>query len=1131
MIAGGAALAQVSEVATVPRRGERIVHKEIQTLALSLGTGVLVCLWSTAVAAAEPADPSSASRPQVGSVNQAVGLVEGFANPPMSARPRAWWHWVSGNITRDGIAADLQWMKDVGLGGAQAFDAGLTQRQVVKQQLSFMSAGWQDAFRFAAATADQLGLDLGIASSPGWSLTGGPWVEPGQAMKKLVWSSTVVEGGRHFRGVLTQPPSVTGPYQDMARSGAKQSAYGDALVLAYLEPALPDDASPNYASHGVVLDATRLTDDRVDTFVPVSVDGTSAQLDIAYARPATVSAATIFIRDGWNMFVEPAGLPRLEVKDGAGWRTLAELPLGPVPTTVSFAPTTSDTFRLTIGPAPGRATARGPTLRVSELRLTAAPMVNRFESKAGFSIADDYPSLGSPPDAEVQGIDPARVIDLTGKLAADGTLEWSPPKGRWRVLRLGWSLLGVVNHPASPEATGLEVDKYDATAVRAYMDHYLSMYRGAAGPGLLGTRGVNGLITDSIEVGASNWTPRIVERFKSLRGYDPTPYLPALTGAIVGSRAVSDGFLFDFRRTLADLIASDHYGEVARAAHDAGLTVYGESLEGMRVVLGDDMSMRSHADVPMAALWAYPVDGQPAPGGVADMRGAASVAHVYGRPFVATESMTSRLKLWAYAPADLRHVIDMEFAHGINRPVIHSTVHQPLDDAPGISLSIFGQTFNRLETWAGMARPWMDYIARGSFLLQQGRNVADVAYFSGEDAPILALRGDEPRRYAYDFVNGDMLRGVLSVDDGAIVSAGGARYRALFLGGSSRYLTLQTLRRIERLVEEGGVVIGAAPLASPSLADAHTSARSEYEALVDRLWSGSPVTAVGRGRVIVAGNPEAGMVAIGVAPDFTYSGGSVDSAVLFVHRRTDDADIYFVNNSRVGAERIEARFRVSGRQPEIWYADTGTRRAASFRIDGEHTTVPLNLAGHESLFVVFRKPAASSALEVKDPVLEPRLEIKGPWQVAFQPDRGAPASITLPALASLTEQSDPGIRYFSGVAAYRNAFNLPRSVRKGTTLWLDLGKVGDLAEVRVNGVLVGTAWHSPFRLDISGQVKSGRNTLEIKVANLWVNRLIGDRQPGAVKVTSTIFPTYAADAPLRAAGLIGPVTILGPREP
>jgi alpha-L-rhamnosidase len=1087
-------------------------------------------------------------------------LLAGFQSPPQGARPRVWWHWMNGNVTKDGIAKDIAWMKRVGIGGLQNFDANLMTPKVVDKRLVYMTPEWRDAFRFAASEAEQAGLELAIAASPGWSETGGPWVPPADGMKKLVWSELAVPGGVRFGGKLPALPSTTGPYQEIGGSDAlaglmgaeaakPPSFYADVAVLALPMSAAGGATAAEFSgTDGQALAAAALTDDNRATAVKVpreAVTGT-ATVTARYASPQTLRSARSFVLKGASMFGDPALSLSLQARVGNDWQTVAEWASDHVPTTVSFAPVAAREFRLLMEPyrgaprpglgegAPGAVPfdlfGGGPAtapVELAELQLSRDPQIDRAEAKAGFSVAMDYYALTSNAAADDVGVAAAAVVDLTAKLSADGTLDWTPPPGRWRILRLGYSLIGTTNHPATPEATGLEVDKYDGAAVRRYLEHYLATYRETTGAALFGAKGLRALLTDSIEVGPSNWTPNMVAQFQKLRGYDPRPWLPALTGLLIGTRAQSDAFLYDYRRTLADLVASEHYGMVAEVAHQHGLKVYGEALEDARPILGDDMAMRAHADVPMAAMWAYNRGSNVRPTLLGDMKGAASVAHIYGQNVVAAESLTASRSPWAFAPYDLRRLIDLEFAMGVNRPVIHTSVHQPLDDKqPGFSLMIFGQYFNRHETWAEMARPWVDYIARNDFLLQQGRNVADVAYFYGEEQPITALTAhaalpDQPRRYAYDYVNVDVLQNRLQVQGKDLVAKTGARYRVLYLGGTSQRMTLPVLRRIAALVEAGATVAGAAPQGSPSLKDDP----GEFQALVKRLWGSGAGGIVGRGRVIGGQDVEAALASMNVTPDFSYAGAGKDAELLFVHRGLSDGDLYFVSNRANTAQQVEARFRANGRAPEIWRAESGQVEPVSYRIANGQAIVPLNLGPEESLFVVFRKAASAAALTVPARHLQRVAAIDGGWKVSFQPGRGAPASASFATLHSLADDADAGIRYFSGTSSYSREIDVPAGGAAGAPLWLDLGRIGDVAEVHVNGKSAGVSWWPPYRVDIGGLVRPGANHLEVRVANLWVNRLIGDAQPGAQKFTFTTLPTYQASAPLRPAGLIGPVTL------
>ncbi|WP_242123672.1 glycosyl hydrolase [Sphingobium sp. Sx8-8] len=1082
-------------------------------------------------------------------------LADGFRDPPQSARPRVWWHWMNGNVTKDGIDKDLDWLSRIGIGGVQNFDANLQTPQIVKERLIYMTDGWKDAFRHAVQVADSKGLEFAIAASPGWSETGGPWVKPEDAMKKLVWAEADLGGGQRFRGSLPKPPSVTGAFQSAKFSDPlagsevpeQPAFYRDALVLAYplAVQALPRPMVTQ--GDGEAVDAAALSDADLESSVAIRKNPGTMILD--YGKPVTVRSASLFVPHARPPFGDPEYRPVLEAEEANGWRHVGAFALTEAAATIAFAPVAARRFRLVLAAndaarapdlgegAPGAISinifGRPPsdTLAIGDFRLSAEARVDQFEAKAGYAVYPEYDGLPQAPDAPA--IDPARVIDISSRLRPDGSLDWTAPKGgNWRILRLGYSLMGTTNHPATPEATGLEVDKYDAAAVRRYMETYLAMYRDTVGAEWIGQKGIRALLTDSIEVGPSNWTPHMRDEFRKRRGYDPLPFLPALTGTVVGSTARSDAFLHDFRQTLADLLADAHYGTVAAVAHEHGLNVYGEALENGRPVLGDDLAMRSHADVPMAALWTFRRGSAPRPTLLGDMKGAASVAHICGQNIVSAESMTSSFAPWAFAPADLKRVIDLEFVSGINRPIIHTSVHQPVDDKqPGLSLMIFGQYFNRHESWADMAKPWVDYMARTGFLLQQGRNHADIAYFYGEDAPItqqfaMGEPADLPRGYAYDFVNAEIVKTMLDVKDGDLTVPSGARYKVLYLGGAARVMTLATLQRIAALVEAGATVIGRAPQRAPGLQDDPAS----FQALTARLWSGGAVTRLGRGRVIDRDDADGAMAGLGIGPDFARSGGAADGDDRFIHRRLPDGDLYYIVNGKARAERIEARFRVTGRQPEIWRAMSGTAQPVSYRIEGQETIVPLDMGPEDALFLLFRKPATAPSMTVRERKLRTVAMLSASWTLSFQPGRGAPESVTMPALAPLEESKDSGIRYFSGTATYASHFTLPKGMRRGAPLWIDLGKVGDVAEVRVNGTPAGTTWFAPHRLDIGKLVRASSNSLEVKVANLWVNRLIGDQQPGAQKVTFTAAPTYRPDAPLRPSGLIGPVTLLD-REP
>ena len=768
-----------------------------------------------------------------------------------------------------------------------------------------------------------------------------------------------------------------------------------------------------------------------------------------------------------------------------------------------------------------------------EFVIHCVSRVNHFEEKAAFSTATNLYTLPTPTIPVEEAVNKADVIDVTSMMKPDGTLTWTPPAGNWIIMRLGYSLTGHQNSPASPEATGLEVDKLNSTHVRNYFTNYLNQYKDATG-GLMGKKGLQFVITDSWEAGVQNWTDNMMTDFKNMRGYDMLPWLPVLTGHIVESAEASDKFLWDFRTTLSELVTMNHYNVLTEMLHERGMGRYTESHEGGRAFIGDGMEVKSKADVPMSATWT--------PGGFggntgavatrfkADVRESASVSHIYGQNLVAAESMTAQGTAWAWSPELLKPTADMELASGLNRFVIHTSVHQPVDDKiPGLGLGPFGQWFTRHETWAEQAGPWMDYLARSSYMLQQGKFVADVVYYYGEDNNITALFGnklpDVPESYNYDFVNSDALKNVLTVADGKIVTPSGMSYSLLALDANARYMSLPVLKKLSEMVNAGAIVVGDKPLGTPSLTDDET----EFQKLADQLWSTAKgETVVGNGKVYSGQTIQEVLDILKVAPDFSYTKPNEKTNVLFVHRRIGNIEVYWVNNRNTNVEETEATFRVEGKSAEIWHPETGKIEQASYSIADGLTTVPLHLESSDAVFVVFRNKTSKTSLIVPALKETQLVAITGTWNIAFQTGRGAPAQIILPELASWSENGDPGVKYFSGTATYTKTIQSSADwFKEGSQVWLDLGSVKNLAEVVVNGKSLGIVWKTPFRVNVTDAVKEGENNLEIKVTNLWVNRLIGDQQPSITdKITYTTQVFYQATAPLLQSGLLGPVQLL-----
>jgi hypothetical protein len=1058
-------------------------------------------------------------------------LKSGFENPPSGAAPRVWWHWMNGNISKEGIKLDLEWMHRVGLGGFQNFDAALATPQVVDNRLAYMTPEWKDAFKYATVLADQLGLEEAIAGSPGWSESGGPWVPASQAMKKYVWSETRVEGGKPFTGTLAHPPSIAGVFQSLGIRNADPMQfkapefYADSAVIAYKVPASDvtfEDLQPKITSSGGTIDTALLSgaDLMKTTALPKAPEGEKAWIQYEFPKPQTIRVLTIVVGGNPELALEAGD-------DGQTYHMVALVPArGAAERTVSFAPATAKFFRVTFKSLP-----QSPAeYSIAEIVLRSGARVNRFEDKAGFASLSNLYQFATPPVPPADAVSKSDVVDLTSKLRPDGTLDWTPPAGHWVVLRFGYSLTGKTNHPATREATGLEVDKMNRRYVKNYMDTYLDSYKETVGADLMGKRGIRYVINDSWEAGSQNWTDDMIAQFRKRRGYDPLPWMPVLAGIVVESAEASDRFLWDFRKTIADLIADEHYGQLEATLHERGMGHYGESHEVGRAFVADGMEVKKFNEVPMSAMWTQiPGVNKEQYAYNADDRESASVAHIYGQNIAAAESMTASHAPWAWSPATLKPTADQELLNGINRFVIHESAHQPLvGKAPGMTLGPFGQWFNRNETWAEEAGPWVKYIARSSYLLQQGHFGADLLYFYGEDSNLTAIFFDKapdvPAGYGFDYIDADALIHVLSVTDGRITTKSAMSYRVLGLDPYSQHMSLPVLRAIYKLVEEGAVVAGPKPADDPSLADD----QAEFHKLNDELFGdGTGVHNVGKGTVYAGQSLTDVFNTLKVTPDFDYTKPESDTRILFVHRKLADGDLFFIDNRNDRDETVEASFRVTGKAPELWDPETGNAEPASYHIADGRTTVPLHLEPWGTVFVVFRGSAKTLSRTLPEMVKTQLTTVDGAWKVAFQPGRGAPAAITLDKLMSWSDSADAGVKYFSGAGTYTQTIQAsPDWFKKGAKLWIDLGDVKNLAVVTVNGKSLGMVWHAPYCVDATSALKPGANEVTIKVINAWVNRLIGDEQPDATtKYTFADVKPYKANSPLLPSGLLGPVRL------
>jgi hypothetical protein len=480
----------------------------------------------------------------------------------------------------------------------------------------------------------------------------------------------------------------------------------------------------------------------------------------------------------------------------------------------------------------------------------------------------------------------------------------------------------------------------------------------------------------------------------------------------------------------------------------------------------------------------------------------------------------------------LKALGDHQFALGVNRFVLHVFAHNPwLDRRPGMTLSNIGLFFQRDQTWWRPGRAWIDYLRRCQALLQQGRPVADVAWFSGEELPVRAVLPERrrpalPAGYFADSINRDALLRLAAAQNRRMVLPGGASYAALVLPDTP-WMSPEVAAKIESLMEGGVTVFGSQAERSPSL-EHYPQCDETVRRIAADGWSRrvKPLTDQALSAALADG--------VGLQPDLAASApdGTPAEGIEWTHRQLPDAEVYFVSNQRGTERKIEISLRTAGRWPELWDPVTGEmRRANRWLLKAGRTTLPLRLAPNGSIFIVLREPATGSGSSVGENWSEPRMlqSLDGAWRVSFDPKAGGPSEpLQFEQLESWTKRAEEGVRFYSGTAVYARAFNLSEPAGGKRRIWLDLGCVANLAEVEVNGLPCGVAWTDPGRVEITAALRSGENQLRIAVTNTWANRLTGDRAlPEGSRTTWTTAAARPEGSPLLEAGLLGPVMLLG----
>ncbi|AKJ65475.1 glycosyl hydrolase [Kiritimatiella glycovorans] len=1080
-----------------------------------------------------------------GRVTEADGIdPAGFADPPVTARAMVYWDWINGNVNRAAITRDLEHMKAVGLGGGLLFDIpNLHQHDpgyVRPGPVAFMSEEWLDLVHFAAEESQRLGLDFGIVLCCAWN-TGGPWIGPEDNNQLNASAEMRVSGPR--KGPLKLPDASVDPrYKDIAVVAWPTPDRMDRLMHRH-SPEILINGEPGDASiSGRMMDGNRHN----AASVPAPEPERPVTVEFVFDRPVTADG--LYIQENPRFGVRTG---RIEARVDGAYSPAARFSTdGYSPVKVSFEPVTARRFRLVVTDAQPIAAARGE-LRLYEVQLLKpgswspdVPAPRNFALKRGYFNArgmhrggDPLPArhlAATPAAGRIPALEPRRTTHLTARLNGDDTLDWRVPEGEWTILRFGMTPAYAHTYNAGGRAGNegaLEADKMSAAAIRK---HYEAM--GEAILQHLSPRGREALDffhVDSWEQEGNLWTGAFLDEFRKRRGYDLTPYLPVLEGRIVKDALTTDRVLWDYRRTIGDLHIHNHFAELAALCHEHGIRLSAQSGHFFQANM-DTIGSVARADYPSGEFWNRGRESAE-PDLRNTVRDAASAANVYNRDFTLIESYTCNQwhRNWI-SPLDMKKQGDYAFSEGVRRMFIHGLWMDPeVGNRPiGFSWGPTGIDVGPDITWMPDGRPFFDYLARCQYLLQAGVVDNDVLYFYGDGFPNITPRRDElplalPTGRDYDAADGRAIRERARVEDGMIIMPHGATYRVLLLPPRDTMLP-ETLEAVYRLVRRGAIVVGPKPLRSPSLSD-QPRADAVIQELTDRLWGPDPEPSgskrTGRGRVHWGVELAAVFEEHGIPPQVKIRGAG-EAEIAHVHRRMGDGrEVYFLANRSGRGVELEAAFRNTGGTPCRWDPGTGAR----FRLQsvGEDA-VRVDLPPWGSTFVVFDPHAGELPREPSTSV-EDRMVLSGPWRITFQENRGAPAEYVFDELKSWTEANRPGIRYFSGYGTYHKEFELEDPV-DGKTYTLDLGDVGDVAHVKLNGHDLGTRWKPPFRVDLTDAVRNGKNRLEIAVVNTWMNRLVGDAQfPPDKAIVNTFvrgeIPESEYGLEKFPSGLLGPVAV------
>lgn len=858
-----------------------------------------------------------------------------FNTPPYDAHPETYFHLIGGNADKEQLTVDLEAVANAGIRGIQLFHGKGDAWPGISPQITCLSSSWDDLIAHIGNETRRLNLRFMMHNCPGWATAGGPWIKPDNAMRHIIWSRKDVAGGESIVVDVEQPQ----PSQESWRD------YCDIATLAFPTPA--NDTG------GYLMPARVVSNDRnipwEDLLAGKAVNqaylnpgDNPVWVEVYFDQPTVLRTLLLppvetLMR---RRFFDPDCVVRVEAITDQG---LIETGRRPIPRSnwqdkqpgiglsLSFPDRSAHGFRITF--------ENRHSMELTRFQLSSAARINDWRGQAGFVLRSL--ERGAVPDQDPAAwVDPDAVVDLTGRST------WNAPAGNWTLVRFGHVNTGTKNKPAPPEATGFECDKLSPLGAEQHFAGYIGRLCGPEGP-VNGT--LHSMLLDSWECYTQTWTETMEREFESRRGYPLRTWLPALAGWVMKDHVTSERFLCDWRRTLSDLLVDNYFGRLSELGREQGLEVSFETACG-DVTPGDILQYYSKADLLMCEFW-QPNDPHWGGSEVKKIKPTTSAAHIYGKPVIAAEAFTNNRLRWDEHPFALMYLANRNFALGVNHMVLHTYTHNPHKDVvPGTSFGRrIGAPFLRGQTWWKHMPLFTDYMARCGYMLRQGRPVADVLWYLGDDFDH-APREDTPSPdgYKFDYLNQDALTHRIAVEEGLLRTPEGTSWKILYLPkGACHRLTPETLRKLKSLLQAGATVVGEAPELNPSLAG------GSIDKLVRELWGEKPGAAgdrrIGKGRLLWGDDLESIMSDLGLEPDVQGT-----QSATWCHRSTPEMEIYFIAAGRIDPLDANLSFRAAG-VPEFWDPMTGTVSPVPvYQRKNGRTRIPMDLPAAGSTFVVFR---------------------------------------------------------------------------------------------------------------------------------------------------------------------------------